>query len=943
MSQSRTPMASNANARKRPVETVDLTEDDFDEQPAHKRSSQASGVPHDRHNHSGFTHSQVTASQPTQSQRDSWLEEEDANDTIVFNGTEETEQYEIYGTLHTKIVGIQYYTGCATVGEFVSIRREPTNTFDPNAIRVSNVMRDQIGHIPRQIAAKLARYMDAGSLLVEGSLAGAKGSYDCPIDLRLFGPSDREKKEELVNQLRRDRLPLDAIVQRAREEKQRQVEELKKLKAAQQSGKVATGSGRQWDLNSSQTYASSQSSGTGQPVQTVDDIIGTSQRINPREMGQIVEKFGAGEEALSKMPMADYPSRLSTKLLPYQRQALFWLQAQENPKLPPKGSIDSVQMWKRNPRDASLFTNIATNYSIRNQEPTLASGGILADDMGLGKTLEMIALMISDPVERGPTLIVSPLGVMSNWSTQIAHHVDPDHSLKVLTYHGSSRKQMTAEEMAGYDVTLTTYGTLSTEYLPKNAQVPLPVPRQHGLFSTNWRRVILDEGHQIRNPNAKSSLACLSLLARSRWVLTGTPIINSLKDLYSLVRFLHLSGGLERLEIFNGVLIRPLNQGSQEASLLLQALMGTICLRRKKEMSFVDLRLPELSEYIHRVEFLPHEKEKYDALQAEAKGLLDNVKNKEGPSKSEGSYCHLLEILLRLRQVCNHWKLCGDRVTSLLKDLETSKVVDLTPENRKALQDMLQLSIDSHEDCPICLEPLHDPVITACAHSFGYACIEKVIETQQRCPMCRAEPLEIDSLVRPAIEHGESAENEADIDIETTSSKIEALIKILKASRAKEGNKVVIFSQWTSFLNIVQRQIEEEGWKFARIDGKMRANQRDASLTALSDDPECRILLASLAVCNVGLNLVAANHVILADSWWAPSIEDQAVDRVHRLGQTKPTTVWRLVVDGSIEDRVLDIQADKRKLMMTAFQEKVNKRAGAKKHARLGDIEKLLA
>lgn len=356
-------------------------------------------------------------------------------------------------------------------------------------------MRDQIGHIPRQIAAKLARYMDAGSLLVEGSLAGVKGSYDCPIDLRLFGPSDREKKEELVNQLRRDRLPLDAIVQRAREEKQRQVEELKKLKAAQKSGKVATGSGRQWDLNSSQTYASRQSFGTGQPVQTVDDIIETSQRINPREMGQIVEKFGAGEEALSKMPMADFPSRLSTKLLPYQRQALFWLQAQENPKLPPKGSIDSVQMWKRNPRDASLFTNIATNYSIRNQEPTLASGGILADDMGLGKTLEMIALVISDPLEKGPTLIVSPLGVMSNWSTQIAHHVDPDHSLKVLTYHGSSKKQMTAEEMAAYDIIITTYGTLSTEYLPKNTQEPLPVPREHGLFSTKWRRVILDEGH----------------------------------------------------------------------------------------------------------------------------------------------------------------------------------------------------------------------------------------------------------------------------------------------------------------------------------------------------------------------------------------------------------------------------------------------------------------
>lgn len=289
-------------------------------------------------------------------------------------------------------------------------------------------MRDQIGHIPRQIAAKLARYMDSGSLLVEGSLAGIKGAYDCPIDLRLFGPSEREKKAELVDQLRMDKLPLDAIVQRAKEAKKKQVEDLKKLKAAQKSGRVATGSGRQWDLSSSQTYASSQSSGSGEPVQSVDDIIETSQRINPREMGQIVEQFGAGEEALSKMPMADFPLRLCTKLLPYQRQALFWLQAQEDPKLPPKGSTDAVQMWKRNPRDASLFTNIATNYSIRNQDPALASGGILADDMGLGKTLEMIALIVSDPIGRGPTLIVSPLGIMSNWSGSVTLRPPVPHS-----------------------------------------------------------------------------------------------------------------------------------------------------------------------------------------------------------------------------------------------------------------------------------------------------------------------------------------------------------------------------------------------------------------------------------------------------------------------------------------------------------------------------------
>lgn len=819
-------------------------------------------------------------------------------------------------------------------------------------------MGDQIGHIPKQEAARLAPYMDNGSLMVEGVLAGPKGSYDCPIDLKLFGSSDRSKKQALVDEMRQDGLPLDGLTKRAKEERMRQVEESKRLKAAQKAARTAAG--KKWDRNNNQLgYAGDWNVGNGQPAQTMEDVIETSQRINPREMGQVVEKFGAGEDALSKMPMADQPSRLCTKMLPYQRQALFWLLAQEDPKLPPVGnSKDTVQMWKRNSRDSRLFTNIATNFSIKNQEPTLASGGILADDMGLGKTLEMISLIVSDPLRKGPTLIVSPLGIMSNWSGQIAHHVRPDQPLKVLTYHGAKR-HMTANELAEYDVVITTYGTLSTEHLPKGSSDSTSVAQAHDLFAVNWRRVILDEGHQIRNPKAKASLACTGLSARSRWVLTGTPIINSLKDLYSLVRFLRLSGGLERLDIFNSVLIRPLKDGDTAASLLLQALMGTICLRRKKEMSFVDLRLPELTEYIHRVEFLPHEREKYEALQAEAKGLLRDAKTKEGTSKGGESYRHLLEILLRLRQVCNHWKLCGERITSLLAALETSKVVDLTPENRKALQDILQLSIDSQEDCPVCLEPLHDPVITACAHAFGYTCIEKVIETQHRCPMCRAEPLELDSLVRPAVDLGESAPS--DVDIDTSSSKIEALLKILQASRQKAGGKVVVFSQWTSFLDIVEHQLQERGWKYTRIDGSMRAGQRDAALTALSEDPECRIMLASLAVCSVGLNLVAANQVLMADSWWAPSIEvsrlsysiggmwpdgesqDQAVDRVHRLGQTKPTTVWRLVVDQSIEDRVLDIQAEKRKLMMTAFQEKMSKRAAARKQARLGDIEKLLS
>lgn len=615
----------------------------------------------------------------------------------------------------------------------------------------------------------------------------------------------------------------------------------------------------------------------------------------------------------------------------------------ENPKLPLEGSGEAVQLWKRSKKDRDVFTNVATNFSVKGRKPILASGGILSDDMGLGKTLQMIALLVTDvpvPGVSRATLIVAPVGVMSNWSSQISQHIRTEHALKVLIHHGNSKKALSAEEISHYDVVITSYATLATDYFPRGKKEPPAVPRSHGLFSLTWRRVILDEGHTIRNPQTRSALAASALLAMSRWALSGTPIVNNLKDLYSLVRFIRLTGGLERLEIFNSILTRPIKAGDINASLLLQALMATICLRRKKEMKFIDLRLPQMSEYVHRIEFLPDEREKYEAIQAEAKGLLHQVTHAK---KGEDTYRHLLEVLLRLRQVCNHWTLCGERITSVLSALEDQKLVDLTPENKKALQDLLQLSIDTQDDCPICLEPLHDPIITACAHSFDYKCIERVIEVQRRCPMCRAEPLELEKLVRPAVDLGATASH-PNVDTDVSSSKIEALLTILSASQRKDKSaKTVIFSQWTSFLNIIQSRLDAHQFKYARIDGTMRPLARDAALTALETDPKCTILLASLAVCSVGLNLVAANQVILVDAWWAPAIEDQAVDRVHRLGQTKKTTVWRLVMEGTIEERVLDIQAEKRKLMATAFMEKgQDKGRGKGQSTRLGDIERLL-
>lgn len=436
--------------------------------------------------------------------------------------------------------------------------------------------------------------------------------YECPIALKLYGTSDPVERIDLQHQMNNDRLPLDEI--RRQEKVERGRIKLAK-KASKKGGGAGAGTGRQWEHGG--IYAAGSSQGDGQ---SLEDIMEESERFNPRNVEQVVEKFGITEDDLKNMPVAEQPAALTAKLLPFQLQGLKWLLDKETPQLPPPGSADVVQLWRRSPTETGVFTNLATNYSVKNKPPELASGGILADDMGLGKTVQIISLIMADKAmnrQRKPdvcdaTLILAPLSVMSNWSSQIKRHIQPDQALRVLTYHGTRKVPLNAKTIKDYDVVITTYETAMSEYWPRKEQA---VPTKDGVFSVIWRRLVLDEGHNIRNPSAKKAVAACNLMAQSRWVLTGTPIVNTLKDLYSLAKFLRLTGGLDRFELFNGALIRPVNQGEEHGSFLLQLLMSSICLRRKKEMSFVDLRLPELSEYVHRINFWPHEKEKYDALE----------------------------------------------------------------------------------------------------------------------------------------------------------------------------------------------------------------------------------------------------------------------------------------------------------------------------------------
>jgi len=245
-----------------------------------------------------------------------------------------------------------------------------------------------------------------------------------------------------------------------------------------------------------------------------------------------------------------------------------------------------------------------------------------------------------------------------------------------------------------------------------------------------------------------------------------------------------------------------------------------------------------------------------------------------------------------------------------------------------------------------------------------YAGISRVVEAQHKCPMCRTDLPDTTgaNLVVPFldIKPTQSQTLEDGTALPASSSKIDALIKILQATRENDPtSKTIVFSQWTKYLDLVSPHLTFFNFRFCRIDGTMSVQNRDKAIARLSlpgDDPDAvDVMLASLGVASVGLNLVAANQVILTDSWWAPAIEDQAVDRVHRLGQKRETTVWRLVVEGSIEQRVLQVQENKRKLVGQAFKDdeeeggddladgkKKRRRRGKGRETRLADLQMLL-
>uniref|UniRef100_A0A7N9AT96 Helicase-like transcription factor n=1 Tax=Mastacembelus armatus TaxID=205130 RepID=A0A7N9AT96_9TELE len=816
----------------------------------------------------------------------------------------------LFGHLQGTVVGLRYYTGVVNQGEMVGLVRQPQNPYDRNAVMVANIYGNQVGHIKRELAAAMAYIMDNNLAKVEGVVhTGTKNKFTMPVMLAFWG------KEENRNVV---------------------IEHM-----ARRGYKVNTGG-----------------------------------------------STTAGRHTTRCSHMSLFLQSVGTPLLPHQKQALSWMCAQENKSaLPP--------FWEKR---GELYYNSLTCFSAK-EVPDRVRGGILADDMGLGKTLTTIALILTNfhkgkplPVEKcvsvllnvyfsitvctvlsdlcstierclfmsrrskiyavmlmivhflicagvdssipesaddlsaTATLIISPLSVLSNWLEQFEQHVRADVKLKVYLYYGSERNR-SKTFLSSQDVVITTYNVLSADS---------GVSEHSPLHGINWLRVVLDEGHIIRNPNAQMSKAVLDLKAQRRWILSGTPIQNSVKDLWMLLAFLRLKP-FDVREWWNRVIQRPVTQRDRAGLKNLQTLVKCITLRRTKS-SEVNGRpvvsLPEKMVCVEQVELSQSEREEYELARNEGRNTI-------GRYVAEGTvlrnYADVLAILMRLRQHCCH----PDLLAKISSDLGAAA----TPAQlREHLIEKLRLVLasGSDEECSVCLDSIHLPVITHCAHVYCRPCIAQVISTAQetaRCPLCRSE-IKTNELVEFPQEEMEK-ENHTNSEKWRTSSKVQALMGNLLRLRCEDSSiKCLVVSQFTRFLTILETPLREHGFSFVRLDGTMSQKRRTQVIQEFqSSAPNSPvIMLLSLKAGGVGLNLTAASHVFLMDPAWNPATEEQCIDRCHRLGQKRKVFVTKFIVKDSVEENMVKIQKQKQDLLEKAFGSTNTDR----KASRIDDIKALM-
>jgi SWI/SNF-related matrix-associated actin-dependent regulator of chromatin subfamily A3 len=599
------------------------------------------------------------------------------------------------------------------------------------------------------------------------------------------------------------------------------------------------------------------------------------------------------------------------------------------------------------------------------------------------------------------TLIVSPLSVLSSWQEQLETHVAPGSLRVVTYHGADRHRYIhefsTADVvLTTYDVVSQDHDDDEIVLESDRAKKRRAGAGSGALQAVAWHRIVLDEAHIIRNMRTGKFKGCDGLSASHRWCLSGTPIINKLDDLNAIVTFLRLEPFCNDPSIFlTSISSRIRSDPGSAAANNLKFIMAQISLHREKEIVLKNT-LPKKVEIIKKVVLSHPERMAYDVVHTAIHDYMTflehlAVRNEEDENNvyRRNSQC-VLALIIRLRQSCLDISLVPApaliRLLSTVRGDDRQNEVRLNrEEQRQAIEKLEGLFRaagagvahrgegddddanleDIASECAICFEVLQEEtsmVFRKCSHCFCERCIGHLFDQRNDaavlCPMCRTPTAKKDCIscadlrkiagTASADKGGASTgmevvQDDDAYDPSRNSSKTNEILNALSAIRENstrggaESEKTVIFSSFVGYLDILEKVLRNEGFKFTRLDGRIEHSERKESIRAFTEDPSITVILCSLRAAGVGITLTAANHVFLSDLWWAPAIDHQAVDRVHRIGQNKEVTVTRFLVHNSIDEKIFELQQKKKEMAALPFEKRV---ANAQNQMR--DVQALL-
>lgn len=476
--------------------------------------------------------------------------------------------------------------------------------------------------------------------------------------------------------------------------------------------------------------------------------------------------------------------------------------------------------------------------------PEQPQGGILAHAMGLGKTTSMLGLI--DQSRSRLTLVVCPKSVLQQWREE-ALRVTQIEADSIVVYHGAHRANM-LDQCATARIVLTTFDIVRLDHVMHEDKEN---SERVTLFSTVWDRVVVDEAHHICEQGSKTAKAIRALRSPNRWCITGTPFKNGVADLVALAKFLcvvpYSDPSWWRVYSKNVGKLREWREnfvsmhGKDALDLPPVHAVVSRCHEGKGERSLL-----ETMETMNALRVPSTPDELNDS------GWYENIET------SSLSQQHELLKILRLRQLANHPLMLVP--TDTARFLCSGKAV---PEG----------------GCEGCGAATGRRTSLCSTHVVCSDCQSQNI----MCPACLVEPLEREGTWRH-------------------SSKTRVLWDYV---RQYPDAKMVVFSQWTTCLDLLGLMFKTMGIECIRFDGRINSlEERTEIIQHFRDTDSCKILLTSLGAGGEGLNLTCATHVVLVEPYWNSAVEQQAVDRVHRIGQQHPVHVLRLIMEGSRTERV---------------------------------------